>query len=114
MTPSKIEKTKHAEDLEEVEVRPRQNRGAVISVRLTADEAQRLAEAASRTGLSVSELARRTIRQAIYTPWRLAGFGSASAPVVIVGMLQFTGGDYAQHHRTEPATAQWPDCAMTA
>jgi hypothetical protein len=110
MTPQKIGPTEHPEDLEEVDVRPRQSRGAVISVRLTSDEAQRLAEMASRSGLSVSELARRTLRHAIHTPWRLTGIGSAVAPVVIVGMIQYTGGDYGGREVVVDATDQWSLC----
>lgn len=108
MTQAKIEKTTNPDDLEEVDVRPRKNRGAVISVRLTPDEAQRLAKMASRTGLSVSELARRSLRDTIYTPWRLVGFGFPSAPAVLVGIATFSGGEFGQQSRQDPVTEQWP------
>ena len=99
------------DDYEEVEVRPRQNRGAVISVRLGSDDAQRLALMAERTGLSVSELARRAIRQAIHTPWRLFGFGSSVGSVVIVGSIQYTGGDFGPRFDRGEASDQWRSLA---
>ena len=95
------------DDYEEVEVRPRKNRGAVVSVRLNSEDAQRLAAMAERTDLSVSELARRMIRQAIYTPWRLFGFGSTVGSVVIVGSIQYTGADYGPHLERDDETEQW-------
>ncbi|MGO9976028.1 MAG: ribbon-helix-helix protein, CopG family [Solirubrobacteraceae bacterium] len=101
------EREVNIDDFEEVEVRPRQNRGAVISVRLSSDDAQRFAEMAEHTGLSVSELARRTIRQAIHTPWRLFGFGSTVGAVVIVGSIQYTGGDYGPRLEPVDTNGQW-------
>ena len=107
MTEREIEKTTNPDDLEEVDIRSRRNRGAVISVRLTPEEAQRLAHMASKSGLSVSELARQSLLTTLYTPWRLAGFGVTSAPALIVGISSFSGGGVGELTWPDDVADQW-------
>jgi mobilization protein NikA len=81
-------------DLERVEVKPRASRGAVISVRLTSDEAQSVATSAEKASLSVAEFARRAIQRSLRTGWRLMVW-NGTGPVVL-GVPPQTGGDYAR------------------
>lgn len=81
--------TPNDEPLERVTVEPRSSRGAVLSVRLTAGEAQTVAARAEKSGISVSEYARRVIQQSLGTPWRLMVW-DGFAPLLI-----------APAHRTE-------------
>jgi len=82
-------------DLEPVEIRPRARRGAVVSVRLTSEEAQKLARTAERSGLSLSELARRMLTKSVGTSWRVMVYGPTVAPnAVLVGGPPTTGGGY--------------------
>lgn len=90
----KRDHTELGDDLEPVEVQPRKDRGAVISVRLTSDEAQRLAEAAERRGVSVSEFARTALRSSMHTPWQLAVVAVSAAPGANLALPTITGGGY--------------------
>jgi hypothetical protein len=95
--------TEAPEDLEEVEVRPRKQRGAVISVRLDATEAQLLADAAQRAGMSVSEFGRNALRKAITSQWRIRVWSAHRAWLMVVP--QETGGDYTRqwlHYEPDP------------
>jgi hypothetical protein len=83
-----------ATDLERVEVKPRASRGAVVSVRLTSEEAQAVASRAEKTGVSVSEYARRTLRRSLATGWRLMVW-DGTGPLV-VGLPPQTGGEYGR------------------
>lgn len=86
-----LEPTTDPDDLEEVEVRPRSTRGAVVSVRLTPIEASALSAMATRAGTSVSELTRGILRDAISTQWHVHVWGN-QGPVVY---HQPTGGEFA-------------------
>lgn len=85
--------TKHTDDLEEVKVKPRAHRGAVVSVRLDSAEAQLLAATAERLGMSVSEFARSALRSAIASHWRLRVWSDSQ---LIVGAPPETGGKFGR------------------
>lgn len=99
--PERARKADKAEELEVVELKPRSSRGAVISVRLTSEEAQRLAQRAEKSRLSLSEFARRILRRATASTWRLMVW-DGQAPLA-VGLPPQTGGDYGLRS-TDPAT----------
>lgn len=87
--------TRKSEDLgERVELKSRENRGAVVSVRLTPSEAQRVAARAKREGISVSEYARQTLLRSLLAPWQLK-ISNGHGPL-IVGAPPHTGGDYGR------------------
>ena len=92
-----------AADLERVDLKPRSSRGAVVSVRLTADEAQAVASRAERAALSVSEFARRLLKRSLETKWRLMVW-DGTGPLAL-GMPPQTGGDYARTPETTDATS---------
>jgi hypothetical protein len=92
MTEANQDKAETSDELEAVEVKPRTNRGAVVSVRLASDEAQKVARRAEKAGLSLSEFARRLLRRSITTSWKIMVW-DAQAPVVFRTPPQ-TGGDY--------------------
>ena len=83
--------TTDPDDLESVPVRPREQRGAVVSVRLSARDAAMLAELASRSGVSVSEFSRRVLRQAISNHWQLQVWRRQTTLV----FPSLTGGDFS-------------------
>jgi hypothetical protein len=89
------------DELERVDLQPRSSRGAVVSVRFQADEAQALARRAEKAGLSVSEYARRVLRQSLITSWQVMVW-DGQAPLLL-GLPPHTGGDYG--HRSDLAAA---------
>ena len=92
MNEHELQPTENADDLEEVPVKRGANRGAVVSVRLNSAEAQDLADAAGRAGMSISQFARTAIRSAIHTQWQLRVWSSRS----IVRVSQATGGSFGR------------------
>lgn len=76
-------------------MRAREQRGAVVSVRMSTEDAAMLAELAERAGVSVSELSRRVLRQAIHTHWQphvWSRLHTVAFPVVPIA----TGGDFTR------------------
>jgi hypothetical protein len=103
MTKKSSETNKSAELGERVELKGRENRGVVISIRITASEAQRVAARAESEGLSVSEYARRAVLRSLSTSWMLK-ISNGQGPL-IVGAPPHTGGDYGRRSEwvEEPA-----------
>lgn len=90
-------------DLEPVALKPRTARGAVVSVRLPAGEAEALAARAESAGLSLSDFTRRLLRRSIQPGWRVLVW-SGQAPVTLGGPPQ-TGGAYNRQSTDTAAPA---------
>ena len=86
-------------EIERVELKERTSRGVVISVRLTSPEATAVAEHAKKSGVSVSEYARRALRNSLVGHWQLHVWDGMAA--LSLAIPPNTGGDYA---RTEMRT----------
>lgn len=95
-------RTNNPDDLEEVDVRTRQARAAVISVRVSADEADVICTIAERAGMSISEFARQALKRAASSSWRLNGAGSVNQAEFTAGPPPATGGEYGRR-LDEPA-----------
>lgn len=95
-------RTNNPDDLEEVDVRPRQSRGVVISVRVSAAEAEIISTIAERAGMSISEFARQALKRAASNSWRLNGAGSVNQAEFTTGPPPPTGGAYGRR-LDEPA-----------
>jgi hypothetical protein len=104
MTDPQRAKTHNEEDLEAVDVRTRASRGIVVSVRLSSSEAQDVAAAAEKAGLSVSEFARRALRSAVSTPWSVRVWNGRRTAVV-VGNPPETGGEYGHAEQDDEAVS---------
>jgi Mobilization protein NikA len=85
--------TDKQEELERVELKGRTSRGVVISVRLTSPEATAVAEHAKKSGVSVSEYARRALRNSLAGHWQLRVWDGMAA--LSLAVPPNTGGDYA-------------------
>jgi len=91
--------TEEPAELERVELKERTSRGVVISVRLTSPEATAVAERAKKSGVSVSEYARRSLRNSLVGHWQLRVWDGMAA--LSLAVPPNTGGDYS---RTDTST----------
>jgi hypothetical protein len=83
-------------DLEEIDVQPRRSRDVVISMRVSAEEAETIAAIAERAGVSISEFARQAVKRAASNSWRLMGAGSVNQAEFTAGPPPATGGAYGR------------------